>query len=1090
MDLSRIITFEDDQDTSTGYVSVAGKTTPGLKQILNEVKDRYNRCPIAKTWPMTSVVAETDWYGLYVRFIFGTDPTWGLAPNISLGCGAATEEDWLEKFGKDLRGRKQQIINVEWVGQLSKKNQIPTKKNPYLKRWWEVNQLDVVGVLTNVWETFYIVFNDVVKKYYPDMMLNESYNTDLITFDADDDISTGFVDVNTNEIKSLTPELFASLIEKGYNISEIGRHYPIKVWYTEHGKSIGMAVSYEGTELNYDIPFPVSIKNPVPEFDNNTLMVIKERFSDMSEYSTIWTRWYDDVKYAKKNINNLSSVGKKIFEVLRGTVFDILKKYVPESRDILNESQNLITFDDDLNASTGHISLSQTEYPKPEFKTNIDVVDFLKNEYGARYIDLMFDGGVDGMYDIVISPYGRLQQLKDFRGDLWCGWDYEGDLSIDPQPWVDMFKGWAREIRSGEDFDLCDRMNTDDTWNGNDKKHDEFMEYVRNATQEIVMVMDGHYPQANGLNESADVHNLITFDEDDEDTSTGFVNVSQPQPETRWKVFKDFRSWFFFIARLLEKKCIITGYDDETGYEEGYDGEDEEYTRYRLQFNNGRHFFGPRYSFFSVTVYGTEDREDPDYAYYCFKQELDEEIEAIENGDYMDMEPSVLEGLKYIRDVMVRNTRYHDTQADGSHLFMRIPTELEELLNEGVQTKLLAFDDGTDTSTGFVGVSDNIANKVSYVDLFGTELMFEGYMEKFFDDEYGRNIEVTCQSHRAYSEFIVRVEPENISVEFNLSVDFGILSDDEKIADIMDAIKEKLEYPDVTYGWYYETEQDPDDSRDEDTYEVELMAECKYIKRAFEEFVKTVENGLKTGHLKHLDESLNLMSFDDEEDTSTGFISTGGYRRAVEPISGIRFLKWMYENGGYYNSDGFNGSWTSAETEEDLNTLDIDCYAEEYFGGGDYEYPEDATLADFIDMFEGKTDCWFEYFYKCWGGPVLGQTFIEGDMKCKVYNDYESFVKWLDDIENIDVEKYIRDYFGREMDDYAFMMREKEYGEEVDYFSKFGPEGVSHIMNGYRDDFMKGALEPITKGFQGLVEKGRKLLKDYRIYCSTLDIDR
>lgn len=907
MDFSRIISFEDDQDISTGHVSVAGNLTPNLRHILTEIKSRYNRCPIANTWPIINILHKTLKSGEaeYYNFIIKSNPEWRLNTDIKTPVvyqlDGDTLEDVIGEFITLVRDDRQRLLNYEWPKQLAKGAN---------DRWKEVNQLDVLGELTDVYETFLKVVYDIERKYFGN--LNESVES------------------------------------------------------------------------------------------------------------------------------------------------------------------NRISFDDDLNTSTGHISLSHTEYSIPEFKTNIDVVNFLKKEYGTRNIDILFDGAVDGYYDIVFSRYGRI-------GELWCEWKYKGDLSLDPQVWVDMFKSWAREIRSGENFDLCDRVNTDDTWDGDDKKHDEFMEYVRNATQEIVMVMDGHYPQANSLNESVKVHNLVTFDDAEDDTSTGFVNVSHSQPETKWKVFKDFRSWFFFIARLLEKKRIIVGYDDEIGYEEDDDEDTVEYTRYRLQFSNGKHVFGPRYFFFGVNLYDTEDKDDPDYAYYCFKQELGEEIESIENGNYRDIDPSVLEGMKYIEDIIVKNTRYHGTVADGSHLFMRIPPELEDLLNESVQTKLFAFDEGTDVSLGFVDVSDNMTNKVSYADLFGSELMFEKYMEKFFNKEFERYVEINCYGR----DFDVRVEPENITVCFKLSDDFQILSDDEKIADITAVIKEDLDYPDIVYDWFYDTEQDPDDSRDEETWADEVMGECKHIKWAFEEFVKTVENGLKTGHLKHLDESLNLMSFDDEEDTSTGFISAGGHRRASEPISGIRFLKWMYENGGYSNGDGFSGSWKNAETEEDLDTLDIDCYAEEHYGGGGYDYPEDATVADFIDMFEGDKDCWFEYFYNCWGGPVIGQTFLEGDMKCKLYNDYESFVGWLDDIENMDVEKYIRDSFGQDIDDYAFMMIEKEYGE--DYYSKIGPEGISRIMNGYRDDFVKGALEPITKGFQGLVEKGRKLLNDYRIYCSTLD---
>lgn len=400
--------------------------------------------------------------------------------------------------------------------------------------------------------------------------------------------------------------------------------------------------------------------------------------------------------------------------------------------------------------------------------------------------------------------------------------------------------------------------------------------------------MEGNTPPTGNMNEN--LQNFITF-EDDEDTSTGFVDITSGRRyEGRYSDSID--SFLTAVAYYLEKACktsIFVTAVEENDYENVYAPE--------IQFSGGNAF--------PISDAGFVISLPEDY----FELDTDEQIRLV---------------LKYFPELVEHGTDFWYDQAiewaftendrpspeweqtfktrmdellKGLQEISRDPYVLDGTLNESM-TKWVSFDDEEDVSSGFVDVGYNDKS------LFFTDDVdvFLACCDQFITDNLGIEVSLEIVDIGTYYDYsydvgegmglVVSADSKYHTVDAMM---FAALSDnyehvpgEEKIKYCVECIGELADVD--PEDWYdtiiehYNYEDDEYEEFDDEIIDNEV--------RDFYEKLRVILNKIyhKPNIVKNqefLTESVSsLVSFDDE-DSSTGFV---GMSNPIEKSNGIRYL--------------------------------------------------------------------------------------------------------------------------------------------------------------------------------------------------------
>lgn len=497
--------------------------------------------------------------------------------------------------------------------------------------------------------------------------LNES-TQNIIVFDDDEDTSVGFVDMTGETLIGpfKTPDEYVYDFLEPLFEEVIGDDFD-GVWDEEVDDDepdyVGKAYHFCFTDCeNDDVYF--------------------EHFDTDNDYS----RFVDEFQVSVDDfIENLypnyegyvspeTDKGVKLLKEVADSTYanNGLINVAPKYKKMLNESMSLVTFDDE-DTSTGHVDVGsyETEVPAVTDVLNDFAEDF-KN-YGVNVSDtekLTF------YYTIYFLNWGRAF-ITFFCDDT----DEPFEFMSSVKEFIDMESGKAQEemVHCYRGYISIDEV-------------EQIQDTVRLVYEDILK----KYPMLRRLNENVQGVRMFTFD--DEDTSTGYVNMTS---DVLSEKFDDINAFVNYIENNMIDMGLI---DEELEVSEDWDENDDimgcTYTIHFCDDNSSQ-----------IDFMMTNEQEEGDYK--GFVNNFKDSIKGWEDVFYdlhpQWMTPEVERGLKYLKHI-----------ADNLYVSQDNKIALRNPIHESVgpNSMLLSFDDEDtpDTSTGYVSVgSGDVSRPVNGV---------------------------------------------------------------------------------------------------------------------------------------------------------------------------------------------------------------------------------------------------------------------------------------------------------------------------------------------------------------------------------------
>lgn len=500
----------------------------------------------------------------------------------------------------------------------------------------------------------------------------------LISFDGDIDTSTGFISVGQSD----TPKEFSDFSEFVNWLYDTYRRFGVDMqwlgvsnvaysrdlsWYLyfkPRGCRYHIGVEYGVVIPSKDLPLDIEI--------HQYLMSLKrsvEAFDEGEKYPKYYNA-DEEIEfpagrkpYAKPNdVKKLINVTRK---VLKERDIQYYLNWKPVTEGVITK---VVSFDDE-DTSTGFNEIT-TKPEKRVFDTKDDAYDEVYRLFREKGMEII-DAYSEGSYDEFFFPDNVILFLNNNESD-------EGDTMAIVNSLAE-FVNLSSEGALGELRDNCGWEEGDEH---PDMKDAEHLLYVCRAVLDDLRVQGYDVPVINKshLDESVNINTFISFD--DEDVSTGHVNVGGNDPFMIHieKDFDNFPDYFYGVKDLLEEYDLLYDYEENPS---------KKYFQCVMWFADNEelplHF-----------VFEKDDlSQAQEVCFNQFKKGVLGLIRWIHLEGFEDKYPATLKALEFM-EAIIEGT----TINEGMGWF---DVDTRYRLTES--QNLLVFDDG-DTSTGFVNVGN------------------------------------------------------------------------------------------------------------------------------------------------------------------------------------------------------------------------------------------------------------------------------------------------------------------------------------------------------------------------------------------------
>lgn len=528
-------------------------------------------------------------------------------------------------------------------------------------------------------------------------------NNNLISFDGDNDTSTGFISVGQTD----TPKEFSDFSEfvnwlydtyrrLGVDMQWLGvTNVPYSsdlswhLYFKPKGCRYHIGVEY-GVEMgSKDLPLDIDI--------HQYLMALKravESFDEREKYP-IYYNADEEIEfpagrkpYAKFNdVKKLINVTRKVLKE-RDIQYYLNWKPVTES-----VNTNLVSFDDE-DVSTGFNEISAGKPEKRVFDTKDDAYDEVYRLFKKKDIEII-DAYSEGTYDGFYFPDNVILFLDNNEND-------EGDtMAI-----VNSLAEFANLSSEGALEELRDNCGWEEGDEHPDMKDTEHLLYVCRSVLDDLRMQGYDVPviRKPHLDESVSINTLISFD--DEDVSTGHVNVGGKDPFMVHieKDFNSFADYFYGVKDLSEEYGLLYAYEENPS---------KKYFQCVMWFADNEEL--PLHFVFDKV----ELSQAQEVCFNQFKKGVLGLIRWIHLEGFEDKYPVTLKALEFM-EAIIEGT----TINEGMGWF---DVDTRYRLTES--QNLFVFDEG-DTSTGFI----NVGNDSGYP--FKTYGDFRKYVNYYVNEVY------------------------------------------------------------------------------------------------------------------------------------------------------------------------------------------------------------------------------------------------------------------------------------------------------------------------------------------------------------------